>query len=117
MNTHYKNLKVWNRSMDFVNSIYEITSKFPDGEKFCLVSQIRRAAISIPSNIAEWSWRNWNNEYRQFLYIAKWSCLETETQLIISKNLEYIPDNVFQELSKELEEIIKMLQWLIKSKF
>ncbi|EKE28955.1 MAG: S23 ribosomal protein [uncultured bacterium (gcode 4)] len=117
MNTNYKNLKVWSKSVDFVSRIYEITSKFPNDEKFSLVSQIRRAAVSIPSNIAEWSWRNGIPELRQFLYISKWSCLEVETQLIISKNLWFISESDFEVLNKDLDEIIKMLQWFINSKF
>ncbi len=116
MNTNYKNLKVWNKSIEFVSLIYKLTEDYPDTEKFWLVSQMRRAAVSIPSNIAEWSWRNWKSEYRQFLYIAKWSCLEVETQLIISKKLWFI-DKEEEIVDKYLLEIIKMLQWLINSKF
>ncbi len=116
MNTNYKNLKVWERSINLVNNLYKITKDYPNEEKFWLVSQIRRASVSISCNIAEWAWRNWNSEFRQFLYISKWSCLEIETLLIISKNQWFISEKIYKEISDELNEIIKMIQWLINSK-
>ena len=68
---HYRDLNVYKRSINFVTWIYKITENFPDNEKFGLVSQMRRCAVSIPSNIAEWAWRNWIWEFRQFLFISK----------------------------------------------
>ena len=102
--------------MDFVLRIYEVVSLFPDDEKYWLVSQLKRASVSIPSNIAEWAGRWWNQEFKQFLYISKWSCNEVETQLIIAYKLGFIWKTEFERLQKELEEIMKMLQGLINSK-
>jgi four helix bundle protein len=114
MKTH-KNLKVWQRSISFVTSIYEQTKTFPKEEVYCVVSQLRRAAISIPSNIAEGSARKNTKEFIQFLYISLGSAAELETQLIISTNLGYVPEIVSITFQNELEEIIKMLTGLIKS--
>jgi len=71
MSKNYKNLIVWQKSMELCLKIYKITEKFPKDELYWLTSQIRRASISIPSNIAEWYWRNWKQEYKQFLWMAK----------------------------------------------
>lgn len=115
MNTNYKNLKVWEKSINLVNEIYRLTSSFPKEELYWIVSQIRRSAVSVSSNIAEWAWRNWNNEFKQFLHIAKWSCFELQTQIIISLNLGFIWNEEFNSLDSELTEIIRMIQWLIKA--
>ena len=79
----YKDLKIWKRSIELVKDVYEMTGLFPKEELYGLTSQIRRSAISIPSNIAEGFTRFYNKEYRQFLYIALGSCAELETQIII----------------------------------
>jgi len=110
MKTH-KDLDVWNKSMELVEEIYRITNKYPSEEKFGLVAQIRRAAISIPSNIAEGAARNSKKEFTQFLYIALGSLSELETQLILSERLNYIKGEEFFE---EIEQIRKMLLGLIK---
>jgi four helix bundle protein len=83
----HKNLKVWRKAIEFVTRVYDITGSFPTEEKFGLISQIRRSAISIPSNIAEGAARNSRKEFIQFLSIAQGSTSELETQLIISNNL------------------------------
>ena len=114
MKTH-KDLDVWKKSIGLVTSIYKITSSFPKEELYGLTSQIRRSAVSLPSNIAEGAARNHVNEFRQFLYIALGSGAELETQLIISKMLGFISDEQSQELINELNSISKMLQGLIKS--
>jgi len=114
MKTH-KDLDVWRKSIELVTSIYQITSSFPKEELYGLTSQIRRAAVSIPSNIAEGAARNHDNEFRQFLYIALGSGAELETQLTISKELGFLSDEKSQELMNELNSISKMLQGLIKS--
>jgi four helix bundle protein len=80
----YRDLEVWKRSIALVKDIYEATSQFPPAENFGLVQQIRRAAVSIPSNIAEGQFRNSPKEFRQFLFIALGSAAELETQLIIA---------------------------------
>ena len=113
MKTH-KDLDVWKYSIDFVTEIYSSTKQFPSDEKFGLTSQIRRAAISIPSNIAEGSARKSNKEYIYFLYIALGSASEVETQLIISLNLKYISKEIYDTLNSQLDTIFKLLIGLIK---
>ena len=100
------------KSIQFVKRVYEITSKFPDDEKYGLTNQMRRCAVSIPSNIAEGAGRNSKKEFKQFLYISLGSISELETQLIISTELSYLKD---KSLLEELNEIRKMLFGLIKS--
>jgi four helix bundle protein len=114
MKTH-KDLEVWQRSIVFVTNIYKITNAFPVEEKFGLCSQLRRAAVSIPSNIAEGAARNGKPEFKQFLYIALASAAEIETQLFIAKNLNFILEEEKSTLISELNSISKMIQGLIKS--
>jgi four helix bundle protein len=114
METH-KNLMVWQKSIAFVTSIYNLTKSFPKEELYCLVNQIRRAAVSIPSNIAEGCARKNTKEYIQFLYVSLGSAAELETQLIISSNLGYLDNKSTHNLQTELEEIIRMLTGLIRS--
>ena len=110
MKTH-KDLNVWQNSIDFVTKIYSISKDFPKEESFGLQSQIRRAAISIPSNISEGASRNSKKEFIQFLYIALGSASEMETQLIIANKIGYITD--VDPLLKEVDSIKKMLNGLI----
>jgi four helix bundle protein len=114
MATH-KELKVWQKSMNFVTLIYRQTKSFPKEEMFGLVSQMRRAAVSVPSNIAEGYGRFSDKELFHFLHIALGSLTELETQLIISKNLEFISETESQQLLELNEEIIRMLAALIKT--
>jgi len=109
----YKNLKVWQKSIELVKLIYKITNSFPRSEVFSLVSQIRRAAISIPSNIAEGYGRKSHKEYLQYYSIAYGSALETETQLTISKELGFITEKEFDLVSQLLTGIIKMLYVMV----
>jgi four helix bundle protein len=111
----HKDLDVWQKAIDFVTRIYKSTDSFPNRENYGLTSQIRRSAVSIPSNIAEGAARKSPSEFRQFLYIALASASELETQLIIANNLEYLKDNESQTLIGELFSISRMLQGLIKS--
>lgn len=85
---NFKDLLVWQKAIDFVTDIYEATILFPNDEKFGLISQIRRAAVSIPSNIAEGNSRRSSADYIQFLKIARGSAAEVETQIVISKNFK-----------------------------
>ncbi|MDD5497825.1 MAG: four helix bundle protein [Atribacterota bacterium] len=110
----YKDLNIWQRSIGLVKYLYEITSLFPKEELYVLTSQIRRSAISIPSNIAEGFTRYHNKEYRQFLYIALGSCAELETQIMIANDLKYLEDNQLSVIIDELEIICKMIMNLIK---
>ena len=111
----HKDLKVWQKSMEHVSAIYVATRAFPKDELFGIASQMRRAAISIPSNIAEGYGRLYGKETVKFLSNALGSASEQETLLIISKNLDYIPVERAQSLIVQIEEIIRMLTALIKS--
>ncbi|MBR6604482.1 MAG: four helix bundle protein [Prevotella sp.] len=114
MNSH-KDLKVWQKSMEFVAVVYTMTKGFPKEEQFGIVSQMRRAAISIPSNIAEGYGRVYGKETIKFLSNALGSAVELETQIILSKDLGFISIDCLQQLSSQIEEIIRMLSALIKS--
>ena len=111
----HKDLEVWKRAMGFVINLYEITRVFPKEELFGLTSQMRRSAISIPSNIAEGSARNHNNETIQFLHIALGSAAEIETQIILATSIGYINEEKSMKLITEINCISKMLQGLLKS--
>lgn len=115
MRTH-KDLLVWKKSIEFVTEVYKITSTFPSEEKFGLVSQLRRASVSIPSNIAEGAARSHDKEFVQFLSISFGSASEVETQLIICLNLKFFSDEIYNNLNNEIVEIRKMLSGLLKSK-
>ena len=113
MKTH-KDLIVWKKSIDFVTDIYKETNAFPKMEQYGLVSQLRRAAVSIPSNIAEGASRKSKKEFIQFLHIARASSSELETQLIISTKIGYLSsDNL--DLEEKLSIISKMLTGLINN--
>ncbi len=111
----HKDLDVWKNSIEFVTFIYQITESFPKHELYGLTSQIRRASISIPSNIAEGSARRGKVEFKQFLYISLSSASEVDTQLLIAKNLGFINIDLYEQAAAKLEVISKMLQGLIKS--
>ena len=98
---HYRDLQVWQRSMKLVVVVYRLTEHFPKSEAYGLTNQIRRAAVSIPSNIAEGHART-NREFGRFLRIARGSMAELETQLEIAMHLEYLPRKQFDEISTEL---------------
>lgn len=111
----HKDLEVWQKAIIFVTEIYKITEAFPKSEIYGLTSQIRRASVSIPSNIAEGASRNHVKEFTQFLYVALGSTSEIETQLIIATNLNYIEIKTQEELLTKLNSIARMIQGLIKS--
>ncbi|WP_426474914.1 four helix bundle protein [Chryseobacterium balustinum] len=110
----HKDLEVWQKAIAFVTDIYNQTSSFPKEEIYGLVSQLRRSAVSIPSNIAEGAARYSNKEYIQFLYVALGSLMELDTQLIIAKNINFISEESLIVLQLKMEEIGKMLNGLIK---
>ena len=110
----YRKLKVWQKSHEFVLKIYKATSSFLREEIYSLVSQMRRAAVSIPSNISEGCGRAGNRELKQFMSIAMGSTNEVEYQLLLAKDLGYIPVDEYNTLSKEAVEIRKMLASYIK---
>ncbi|MEM7486922.1 MAG: four helix bundle protein [Bacteroidota bacterium] len=104
----YKDLEIWKKSKVFCSEIYEITSSFPDTEKFGITNQLRRASVSIPSNIAEGCSRTSKKDFSRFLEIAIGSMYEIETQLLISLDLRFIEKTKLEELLDSLNSIIKM---------
>ena len=111
---NYQELNIWKRSVEIVIEIYNTSKNFPKEELYGLTSQIRRASVSIPSNIAEGFNRYHNKEFRQFLYVSLGSCAEVETQLFIAQRLNYVDQEKAPKLIKELGEIGKMINNLIK---
>lgn len=112
---NYKELTVWQRSVDLVQEVYTVTKLFPADERYCLIDQMRRAAISIPSNIAEGHSRKLKPDFSRFLRIAMSSCAELETQLIIANRLGYLDNNALSKLTEETEAMQKMLNKLIST--
>ena len=110
----YRDLDIWNAGIQLVKAIYEITENFPKHEIYGLTSQMRRAGVSIPSNIAEGFRRYHNKEYRQFLYTSLGSCAELETQITISKELNYISKEKETSLLDKTDHISRMMTNLIK---
>ncbi|MGY6744768.1 MAG: four helix bundle protein [Cecembia sp.] len=111
----YKELNVWQKAIDLAVEVYRITEKLPVEEKYGLISQMNKSAVSIPSNIAEGAGRNGKKEFDNFLGIALGSSFELDTQIIISNKLEYINDLDFQHLENELEHLQNMIVKLKKS--
>jgi four helix bundle protein len=109
----HHDLKVWQVSIQLVKEIYVVTTAFPNEETYGLVSQMRRAAISIPSNIAEGAARGGTKEFIHFLGVARGSLSELETQLYISKELGYVTNA--QDVDSQIEEIFRLLGGLISS--
>ena len=110
----FKDLEIWQRSIGLVEEIYRITKSFPQEETYGLSSQLRRAAISIPSNIAEGFARASEKEYKQFLYVSLGSCAEVSTQITIADRLGYLKQEKADVLSDEVKQISKMTMGLIK---
>jgi four helix bundle protein len=113
MKTH-KDLDVWKLSISFVQKMYLFTNALPKSEQFGLTNQIRRASVSIASNIAEGAARQSNKEFIHFLYISLGSCAEVDTQLTIIETL-HLAQHPTTELLTDLERIMQMLQGLIRS--
>jgi four helix bundle protein len=109
----YKELDVWKESKELVKLIYLFTSSFPNSEQFGLTTQVRRAAISVPSNIAEGVGRNHSKDTLQFLYVARGSFYELETQLIIASELFEINSNNYEEILKKMQHIKMLLNGFI----
>jgi four helix bundle protein len=109
----YKELVVWQKAYQLTLDIYSTTKKFPKDELFGLVSQMRRCSVSIPSNLAKGNMHGGNKEHIQFLRIAYDSGAESETQLLLAKDLKYIEDMEYNELTSLLSEVMKMLNKLI----
>ncbi|MEJ2535411.1 MAG: four helix bundle protein [Gammaproteobacteria bacterium] len=111
LRTH-QDLKAWRRSIDFVEDVYRLTDRFPERERFGLTSQLRRAAVSVPSNIAEGAARGTRSEFLRFLNIARSSLSEARTQLIIADRLGYL--NSAKVEFESLDECFRMLNGLIR---
>jgi four helix bundle protein len=106
---NYLDLKIWQRSRELVRLVYQLTESFPKDQQFSLVNQMQRAAVSIPSNIAEGAGRNSDKEFTHFLDIANGSAFELETQLFLSLDLGYVKAEKINVLVSELKEIQKMI--------
>jgi four helix bundle protein len=111
----YRDLHVWQRSIKLAKDIYQLTGKFPQQEVFGLTNQLRRASVSVPSNIAEGQGRQYKKEFVQFLYLAIGSLGELDTQLVLAEEIGYIDREELTRLTNEIGEIRKMLFGLIQS--
>jgi four helix bundle protein len=114
-NRNYADLIVWQKAMDFVECLYRVTADFPKEELYGLTSQVRRAAVSVPSNIAEGQGRQSEREFRRFLRMAHGSLREAETQLRIAERLKYISQACGLKLLESAAEIGRLLNGLIRS--
>ncbi len=110
----FKQLRVWQKAMEIVKEVYEVSKQFPREELYGLTSQMRRSAISIPSNIAEGFKRFSNKEYKQFLHIAQGSAAELETQVILSNQLGFLTDFQFGCLDEKIDYLSRMMTALLK---
>jgi four helix bundle protein len=106
---NFRELKIWQRSMNLVVKVYELSAKFPKEETYGLAQQLKRCACSVPSNISEGSGRNSNVQFRYFLEISMGSCNELQTQVELSKRLGYCTDNEIKEILDEANEVFKMI--------
>lgn len=111
----HRELLVWQKAIRLVITVYRTTKDFPPDERFGLVQQLRRAAVSIPSNIAEGKGRGSAREFARFLNIANGSLTELDTQLVISRELEYIDETTLFELIEQANEVGRMLTGLRRS--
>ena|SRR5690606_6542991 len=109
-----EDLKVWNKAMEIAVETYKLSADFPKEEKYGLTSQIRKSAVSVPSNIAEGAGRNTPGEFKNFLSIANGSSYELFTQLILSYKLDLVSESLVQPIIKEVIEVQKMNYALIK---
>ena len=111
----YRDLIVWQKSVEMVIAVYRATKKFPSSEQFAITSQVKRAAVSVPANIAEGYGRNTQKEYAHFLRIAQGSLSELETLLTIAQKISYCSAQEYSTLEKHASEVARMLYALRKS--
>lgn len=111
----YRDLIVWQKAIELVTEIYRATESLPDTERFGLTAQLRRAAVSVPSNVAEGQGRQSTGEFKQFLGHARGSLLEVETQIFIAGNLGYLSQEQCNRLHKRTEELGRILNGLLSS--
>jgi len=112
---NFKKLDVWIKSIQFVSDIYRLTNTFPSVERFGLCSQMQRAAVSVPANIAEGTEKSSGKEFARFLEISLGSTFELETELLIAHNLSYIDNFTYEDIQNKISELQKMINGL-KSK-
>lgn len=110
----YKDLKIWQKGIEIVNDTYRLTGQFPKYELYGLSNQMRRSAVSIPSNIAEGYVRNHTKEYCQYLFITLGSCAELETQTIIAENLNFINHKDHEVIFDKINHLMRMLRIITK---
>lgn len=110
----FKQLRIWNKGIEIVEDVYRLTKGFPKEEQYGLISQMRRAAVSIPSNIAEGFKRFHSKEYRQYLHITLGSAAELETETIIARKLGYLDETQLSVLSDKIDQLSKMTSALLK---
>jgi four helix bundle protein len=115
MALHYKDLIAWQKAMDLVSSLYDVTEAFPRRETYSLTDQIRRAAVSVPSNIAEGQAHHSDREFRRFLRRSRGSLAELETQVLIAQRRNYLSELQAAELLKRADEVSRILSGLISS--
>lgn len=113
---NFKELIIWQKSMELVTDVYQASLAMPANQKYSLVDQIQRSAVSIPSNIAEGSGRGSNNEFVRFLNISNGSCCELETQLLIAQNLKFLSEETAGNIIERISEIQKM-NYALRTKF
>ncbi|MDV7138501.1 four helix bundle protein [Maribacter sp. TH_r10] len=106
---NFKKLKIWQNGMDLVNETYQMVGTFPDSERFNLISQLTRCAVSIPSNIAEGTSKSTNKHFNKFIEDSLGSAYEWETQLIVAYRLKYIDKKRFEKLENKIQELQKMI--------
>jgi four helix bundle protein len=111
---NFKDLKIWQKSMELAKVIYQATNSFPAKETYGIISQMRRSAVSVPSNIAEGFMRRHNKEFKQFLYIAIGSLAELETQVLLSEELGFLKKDNNKDIQADINELNKMIMSLIK---
>jgi len=109
----FKDLKIWQKGIEIVKDVYLLTEDFPKEETYGLTIQMKRAAVSVPSNIAEGFKRYHSKEYSQFLHIALGSAAELETQLVIAKELGFIKNKPLDEIFEKLDHLSKMISSLL----
>jgi four helix bundle protein len=110
----YRDLDIWKLGIQVAKEIYELTERFPKQEMYIMTAQLRRCAISVPSNVAEGFRRYHNKEYRQFLHIALGSCAELETQVTLARELKYIDGDAEGELLEKTDHLCRMISNLLK---
>ncbi len=111
----HRDLQIWQKSMDLVTIIYNATDNFPASEKFGLLSQIRRASVSVPANIAEGLGKRSNGDFKRFLNISMGSLFELQTEIEISKNLGFLSESKFEELYNYTREVERMMSSFIRT--